>query len=677
MLVLGVSGGLDPVYLNREFLFPKNTSHDSAAVLVADGEVVAAVEEERLNRIKHTSKAAVSAIRFCLDSYGVRLHDLDRLAVYGDEKHISQSVRMAYYRNLEEENVKDIRGLIHEMLIDEFDDDIEDEKLRFVEHHNAHAISAYAQSGYDKSLILTIDALGDTTSGIVMSAQHNSLDTLQHLPIQKSLGMYYLDVIRFLGYDLFDEYKVMGLAPYGNPAKYRPLFKSFYQLLPNGDYIINSEFPSALCKIGRQRRRGELFTQGHKDIAASLQESLEEIVFHMLRYYQRKTGHTRLCLAGGVAHNCTVNGKILYSGMFEEVFVQPAAHDAGCAIGAAFQAFFDNNSRGDGPKRPMRQLDSVYWGKDIGGGEEIIGVLKGWLELIEFEHCEDIAEKGAELLAQGAVIGWAQGRSEFGPRALGNRSILADPRPAENKDTINSMVKKREAYRPFAPAILEEYVDDFFDLPSKGMRFPFMTFVVKVREDKKTLMKATTHVDGTARLQTVSRATNERFWRLIDAFRKRTGVPALLNTSFNNNAEPIVDSAADAITCFLTTGLDYLIIYDYLIRKKELRRESYMSLAPSLPEHVRLTRTKRYASRNQMLTAYEIQNDYKTNYGAAISPEMFDLLSAADGQAPLGALLRNFDGLSQEGEAAIIAEISELWSKRLIIMSPVNRQTAG
>jgi len=267
------------------------------------------------------------------------------------------------------------------------------------------------------------------------------------------------------------------------------------------------------------------------------------------------------------------------------------------------------------------------------------------------------------------VVGWVQGRSEFGPRALGNRSIVADPRPAENKDIINSMVKKREAYRPFAPAVLEEYADEFFKLPRPDMSSPFMTFVVQVREEKRELLKATTHVDGTARIQTVSRSTNSSFWKLIDEFRKRTGVPVLLNTSFNNNAEPIVDSVQDAIVCFLTTKLHYLSVGNYLVSKKNIDRAAYLTLVPQLPPYARLTQTKKFVSNDQTATFFEIGNTYAKQFAVEVSPDIFHLLSMADGKATLGDLLSG-PGKFQADPNAIVDELVELWSKRVVKLKP-------
>lgn len=670
MLVIGISGGLDPVYANRDFLFPYGTCHDSAAVLMDDGRVVAAIEEERLNRIKHTSKGAVSAIRFCLESYGAKLSDIDRLAIYTEEKSTSREVRMAYYRRLEEDSVMDLRGIVHEMLAQGLGEDIDDDRLLFVPHHLAHAESAYAQSGYDRSLVMTIDGVGDQSSGMLLSGEGTALDLLHILPVQKSLGIFYLDVIRFLGYDQFEEYKVMGLAPYGDASKYRPLFKKFYSLLSGGDYFINPDFPELLCKTGRRRKKHEPLKQSHTDIAAALQEALEEIVFHVLRYYQKKTGHGRLCLGGGVAHNCSLNGKILYSGMFREVFVQPAAHDAGCAIGAALHAFHQESALTGHSNGRRSQLDHVYWGTNIGSDDAIYDSLSRWETFIAWGYDEKITERTANLLAQGDVIGWVQGRSEFGPRALGNRSIVADPRPAENKDIINSMVKKREAYRPFAPSVLEEYAGEYFDLPQPGMRSPFMTFVVKVREDKREVLKATTHVDGTARVQTVSKETNGRFWELIDEFRKKTGVPVLLNTSFNNNAEPIVDSVEDAIVCFLTTRLNYLVVGNYLVSKKTIEPGSYLELAPSLPLYARLAQSRRFVSGQELATICELANSYHHQYNVRISAEVFELLKEADGEKSLDDLLSGQGIADPQQRAAIVEEMLSLWSKRALALHP-------
>jgi carbamoyltransferase len=661
MLVLGISGGVNLVY-EDQFPVSKGFFHDSAAALVDDGKIVAAIEEERLNRIKHTNKAPTSAVRFCLSTYGIDLHEVDRIAFYGTEQYFNNFLKQSYLFNLESDFI-DARTLVRRIFTKEFGYGVGDEKLVFVHHHLAHAVSAYALSGFNKSLILTIDGQGDGIAGMLLDADGKKLSRILSIPTSKSLGIFYNNVINFIGYGEFEEYKVMGLAPYGDPGKYRNLFKSLYTLLPNGDYLLHNDRLAVLYDVALPRKKKDPITQVHQDIAAALQESLEDIVFHILRHYRQKTGHTNLCLAGGVAHNCTLNGKILYSGIFSEVFVQPASHDAGTAIGAALYTQFQNDSN-----YQFSRLKQVYLGTDLGDDDFISETLADWGAFVEFEKVDNISKHAAGLIANGAIIGWVQGRSEFGPRALGNRSILADPRPAENKDIINEMVKKREAFRPFAPSVLEECASDYFDLPHDNAKFPFMIFVVKVRKEKQSLLGAVTHVDGTARIHTVSSETNGRFWELIHEFGKLTDVYVLLNTSFNNNVEPIIDSAEDAITCFLTTKLHYLVLGEYLVSRKRYDDMAYLKLIPSMPLHTRLQQMRRYVSSSEMELIFEIGNSYDRQRKITISSQMFDLLSAADGQTPLDDLIESHSGGGDK--KAIVDEILKLWSERVVKLRP-------
>jgi carbamoyltransferase len=662
VLILGISGGVNLVYENH---YPVNKGffHDAAAALIDDGSIVAAIEEERLNRIKHTNKAPASAIRFCLDSRGLSLNDVDKIAFYGTENQFNHFLKQTQLHNPKSEFIG-ARDLLHRIFRQEFGSGIEDDKIVFVHHHLAHATSACALSGFDKSLVLTIDGQGDGVAGMVLGAEGAKLSMIQSIPAQKSLGWFYDDVIRFIGYGEFEEYKVMGLAPYGDPAKFRSLFKSLYSLLPNGDYTLHKERLALLFDVTRPKGEAQPVIQTHQDIAAALQESLEEIVFHILTHYRNKTSHTDLCLAGGVAHNCSLNGKILYSGMFNNIFVQPASHDAGCAIGAALHVHHQNNP----DARPSR-LNHVYYGTDVGSNSSISKVLSGWGAFIEYEKAENVSSSAAKLIADGAIIGWVQGRSEFGPRALGNRSILADPRPAENKDIINSMVKKREAYRPFAPSVLEQCADEYFDLPSGKKQFPYMVFVVKVRKEKQQLLGAVTHVDGTARIHTVSKETNGRFWALINEFGKLTDVPVLLNTSFNNNVEPIVDSAEDAIVCFLTTKLHYLVLGDYIVRRKDHGDAAHSGLAPSLPKYTRMRQTKQYTSASEMTKRFELSNSYDDQYKVAISSEAFSILLSADGKMSLAELIDS-NGIGGDKRKAIIDEFLDLWAGRAVKLRP-------
>jgi carbamoyltransferase len=683
MITLGFNGGIDFPYEN-EFNFQSVDLHDSAAALVVDGKVVSAIEEERLNRIKHSNKTSIfSAVKFVLEDYGITIEDVDRVCYYMTEETCNRLLKFVSSKNF-----VPIRERIAGKINRRFNCNINEEKLCFVHHHLAHAVSTYNMSGFDDSLILTIDAYGDGLSGMVLKVENSDLEVIENIPVRESLGRFYTELIGYLGFRNFDEYKVMGLAPYGNPEAYRNVFKAFYQLLPNGRFKINTEYFNVLNNLeGIPREKGEPFTQVHKDVAAALQEALEIMVFHLLKYHKSQHNYKRLCLAGGVAQNCTLNGKILYSGMFEDVFVQPASYDAGTAIGAALYAYYDTSKN---KANSNSRLESVYWGTDIGTNDEILEKLKAWQPFVEYEKADNIAQKTAQLLADGSVVGWAQGRSEFGPRALGNRSILADPRPPENKDIINAMVKKREAFRPFAPSVLEEYVEEYYEVPGKYKKFPFMTFVLNVKEEKQKILGAVTHVDGTARIQTVSKETNPRYWQVIDEFRQLTGIPVLLNTSFNNNVEPIVDSFEDAMVCYLTTKLNYLVVGDYLIKKKDVQPRHYLDMVPNIPLHIQLVHTKKLISENQFEDVYEIRDNFlKTknvmggdalffpdlSFGlvkATVSAPLYAALKGADGNKSLSELMAADRQISGD-EARIdgfVKEIIDLWTLRLIKLRP-------
>src|SRR3989344_7403462 len=553
MLILGFNGGVDLIDEMPSTPY-KNNFHDSSAALIEDGKIVFAIEEERLNRIKHSTKFPILSIKSCLSSKGICLKDLDAITYYGQS--LTEWLRLRIVENPSLGLIADQAPFMKGMFEKTFGESVSLSKFHFILHHLAHAMSAYCLSGFENSLCLTIDGMGDGSAGKVYDIKRSKIKELCDIPIMDSMGSYYLNVIGFLGYGLFDEYKVMGLAPYGNPGKFRKIFTSFYKLYSKGEFeIIDSDkIFKKLFEVAAPRRKGEPFSQDNKDIAASLQESLETLIFHVLKHYRRVTKHENLCLAGGVAHNCTVNGKILQSGLFKNIFIQPAAHDAGCAIGSAL--YYHHKY---GQNTSKTKLKHVYLGTDIGENEDVAVQLEKWDKFLLFRRSPDVIRETASLLANGKVIGWVQGKSEFGPRALGNRSILADPRPERNKERINQLLKKREGYRPFAQSILEEVAEKYFtvDMTNETTKHQmgYMLYVLSVKKRYRKVLGAITHVDGTARIQTVSKETNEKYWKLIEAFGKETGIPIVLNTSFNNNAEPIVDSTEDAIVCFLTTGL--------------------------------------------------------------------------------------------------------------------------
>src|SRR5882724_9694271 len=537
MYILGIHSGLS---LEEEDGRPGFAQHDGAAVLLRDREIVAAIEEERLNRVKHSNFFPSRAIRSCLDQAGLALGQVDRVVVDISEPFMDTLLNARALRH-PSEPFQSARALLGGLLAREFQVDVA-ERIRFCHHHHAHAASAFHASGFDRSLVVTLDGDGDGLCGMVLVAREGRLQPLHEYPEAKSLGNWFTPLCRILGYTRFDEYKVMGLAPLGDPAVYADLFRRLYRLLPDGEYEI---FPwgMQLAELHRagllagMRGRGEPFTQAHRDFAAALQAALEDVGLHVVRHFRAATGEENLCLAGGVAHNCSLNGKILYSGLFRRIFVQPAAHDAGAALGAAWRILQEEGV--EPPREPMRH---VYLGAALPGRDEIQQTLAAWSGLVRFRQLPRVAESTAALLAEGAVVGWVQGRSEFGPRALGHRSILADPRPAANKDLINRMVKKREGYRPFAPSVVQERAGEFFRLTPDQTEFPFMIFVLEVRPEWRQALGAVTHADGTARVHTVTRGDDLLYWELLDEFGRRTGVPMLLNTSFNNNAEPIVDS---------------------------------------------------------------------------------------------------------------------------------------
>jgi carbamoyltransferase len=482
------------------------------------------------------------------------------------------------------------------------------------------------------------------------------LEALRSLSVPESLGLFYLSVIRYLGYDLFDEYKVMGLAPYGDPAVYREALQAAYKLLPEGRWSICEDRLVEALNAYPARRKGAPFTEQHQDLAAALQEALETLAFHLIGYFRETTGHRNLALAGGVSLNCTMTGKLLESGLFDGVFVQPASHDGGCALGAALYEWSRLN--------PIDLLDlhveHVYWGSEVGPEDAILNELQRWERLVRTERMDDVISSTAKMLAGDAVVGWVQGRSEYGPRALGNRSILADPRPAANKDRINRMIKKRESYRPFAPSVLEEELHSIFEISDHADVLRFMGFTAQVRPELRASLGAITHVDGSARLQTVSRKTNPKYWELIDAFRQETGIPLLLNTSFNNNAEPIVDSVRDAVVCYLTTGLDMLIVDNFLItRRDDVFEEAFLAFSAWLPEHHFVREVFERDADGRRISAVEIASSYDERRCQRISRRMREFLFS-DTSAALP------DEMSPDDRKTFVIELRELWSERWI-----------
>ncbi|RSD17102.1 carbamoyltransferase family protein [Amycolatopsis eburnea] len=660
MLILGINGNFsaegEEIARVEEYSF-----HDSSASLLRDGELIAAVEEERLNRIKQTTKFPARAVRACLAKADVRPEEIDAVAFYVTEDFADSTLNELYMRN-PRVPARYSRELIKERFAEDLGWQLPDEKLLFFNHHYSHALSSYTRSGFDDALVLVADGRGDWESTSVYKAVGGKLEVLAQVPAMFSLGLLYSLGTWRLGYGVGDEYKVMGLAPYGDPAVLRPQLESLYGLLPEGQFYFNFR-PAGYHYMQdfyadprlALRRKGEEFTQDHKDFAAALQEALEKILTHVLEHWAQETGLRKLAFGGGVAHNCSFNGKLLRSGLFDEVFVHPASHDAGAGEGAALAAHEQLTGALPAPIR-LRRADL---GPDIGTTAEIETALKAWSGLVEFEAHDDVTTWSAGRLAEGAVLGWVQGASEFGPRSLGHRSILADPRPKENQTRINAIVKKRESYRPFAPSVTAEAAADYFEIPETRGNFDFMSFALHVRPDRREELGAVTHVDGTARVQVVEADANPRFHALIEEFGRVTGTPVVLNTSFNNNAEPIVQTVADAVTTFLTTDLDYLVVGDFVVRPGLDRAAALAELVFAFRPVTRLRTTTRAEGE----PAHQVYLDYPGGPELTVLASTYELLTRLDGHTRIG-------DLAPELPAEVAAELQELWNLRFFTVAP-------
>jgi len=569
---------------------------DASAVLVRDGHLLAGVEEERLNRVKHWAGFPARAIGAVLEEAGTDLASVAHVAVSRDPRaHLLDKALFALRRrpglaqikdrlsNLR--HVADLPSRLHALGRGRFAG-----QAHNVEHHRAHAASAFYCSPFDEAACLTVDGFGDFLSSLSAVGRGSRLEVVDEVAFPHSLGILYTAVTQFLGFPAYgDEYKVMALASFGRPA-FLDAMRQIVRLEDDGrfqtdvDFFVHASegvtmswddgapvlgrlwsdrFPEA---FGPPRRADEDLTERHHDLAASLQAVYEEAFFHRLRWLGRRTGLRALCLAGGCALNSVANGKVRAETDFTDVFVQPAAGDAGTALGAALHVWHQDLGR---PRAFV--MRHAYFGPAF-AEDRIAAALRARLPGFESGAADGIRVRRwnetsglfrdtAAALARGAIVGWYQGRGEWGPRALGNRSILADPRRPEVKEVLNARVKRREAFRPFAPAVLEERALDWFDGAQPD---PFMVTVLPVRATQRPRVPAVTHVDGTARLQTVSRETNPRFWSLIRAFEDETGVPMVLNTSFNES-EPIVNTPEEAVDCFLRTRMDRLVLGDWVL----------------------------------------------------------------------------------------------------------------
>ena len=572
-----------------------NAYHGNAsAAIVCDGRLVAAVEEERFNRVKYAAGFPAQAIRYCLKEAGLELKDLDHVAVPRDPyarlgTKLFYAMRMPSFARDRVRVMAKFTG-IQEALAQAFDTDpaAVPAKFRRVEHHQAHLASAFFVSPFERAALLSADGLGDFASTMWGSGNGSRMKVDGAIAFPHSLGLFYSAVTQYLGFLKFgDEYKVMGLAAYGE-AEQLEAFRDIVREHGDGfrlglDYFTHHRsgpemswaeadktptmgkmFSEAMeRRLGPKRNPEEPLEQRHHNLASTLQARLEEIYLGMLKKLSERTGLKAVCLAGGVAFNCVANGKIFDKTGFEQVYVHPAAGDGGLAVGAAFYVWHQILRK---PRSFV--MDHAYWGPGYTRSEvrraiDANGLGNNGCRIEELPE-GDLMQRTAAIIADGKILGWFQGRAEWGPRALGNRSIVADPRRPEMKEILNQRIKHREIFRPFAPSILAESTGEWFE---KSQPSPFMTLAYSVRPEKRDKIPAPTHVDGTGRLQTVTREANPRYWSLIKAFERLTGVPVVLNTSFNDN-EPIVCRPEEALDCFQRTQMDALVLGDFLISRQ-------------------------------------------------------------------------------------------------------------
>ena len=570
--------------------------HDAAACLVRDGEIVAAAQEERFTRVKHDAEFPTHAVAYCLEAGGITASDLDAVAFYDKPFLTFERLLETYLACVPAGLPSFLKAMpvwlkkklwTPDLIARELD---YDGPVLFTEHHESHAASAFYPSPFERAAFLTADGVGEWATTSYGTGEGNHLRIAAELHFPHSLGLLYSAFTYFCGFRVNSgEYKLMGLAPYGEPRYVERIRDELIDLKPDGSFRLNLDyftFPVGLTMTGKRfeklfdgpRRTPEgPLTQREMDLARSVQVVTEEAMLNLTHHVHRETGETNLCLAGGVALNCVANGRLLREGPFERIWIQPAAGDAGGALGAALLTYYERSEA----QRSVAPEDSMQ-GSHLGPAfspDQIEAVLER--EGIPFERLDEAAllDRTAELLADGQVVGWFQGRAEFGPRALGHRSILADPRGRDVQRVVNLKIKFRESFRPFAPSVLEERAADLFDLDADS---PYMLLVAPVRDaqtggeglDRRhhtdSSIPAVTHVDGSARVQTVSEARSPLYYRLLRAFEARTGCPVLVNTSFNVRGEPIVGSPEDAIRVFRRTHMDALALGPFLVTKAAL-----------------------------------------------------------------------------------------------------------
>ena len=585
--------------------------HDSAAALVNNGETVAAAQEERFSRKKHDSRFPANAVRYCLDSAGLKSSDLDYVVFY-EKPFIKFDRLLENYLAFAPRGLRSFQMALplwireklfqKDLLCRELDSISPGgdwaAKMLFAEHHQSHAASAFFPSPFEDALVLTMDGVGEWTTTSAAFGRGNKITIIREILFPHSLGLLYSAFTYYTGFKVNSgEYKVMGLAPYGEPRYAQTIFDHLIDLKSDGSFRLNLDYFDYCTGLtmtnarfsqlfgGLPRKPEERLTQRHMDLAASIQAVLEEVVLRMTDSLSAQTGARNLCVAGGVGLNCVANGKVLRSGRFKGLWIQPAAGDAGGAVGAALAAYYIHKGQ---PRQIAARLDGMngaYLGPSFDNDEVQRRLTKAGAKLTVYNN-DELTARSVDALVAGKAVGWFQGRMEFGPRALGNRSILGDARSPTMQSLLNLKVKYRESFRPFAPSVLREDLRDWFEMDTDS---PYMLLVGYVQEQRRIAMTpaqqklfgieklnvprseipAVTHVDYSARVQTVHAETNPRYHALISAFKVRTGCPVIVNTSFNIRGEPIVCTPEDAFRCFMGTEIEVLVVENCFLRKED------------------------------------------------------------------------------------------------------------
>ncbi|MDZ4844811.1 MAG: carbamoyltransferase [Chitinophagales bacterium] len=591
--------------------------HDSAAAILKDGEIIAAAHEERFTRKKHDANFPVQAAKFCLEQCGKTLDDMEAVVFY-DKPFLKFERLLETYYGFAPKGVRSFitsmpvwmkeKLFLKKLIFDELKEvgkyDTKKLKLLFPEHHLSHAASAYYPSNYKDAAILTIDGVGEWSTASICHGQENKITILKELHFPHSVGLLYSAFTYYLGFRVNSgEYKLMGLAPYGNPNServkkyYNTIVSELADIKDDGSVWLNQKYFNyavgltmandaaweKLFDLKKREPEAET-TQAYCDLGLAIQQVTEDIVIKMARHAKALTGSENLCMAGGVALNCVANGKLLKENIFKNIYIQPAAGDAGGALGAALSGWHIYLDKPRTYSSSYDLMKGAYLGPEYFDHEVEFVTKKYDAPHTYFEDADELCNAVARLMSEGNVVGWVQGKAEWGPRSLGNRSILADPRNTEMQKRLNLKIKYRESFRPFAPAVLEEDVDEYFDLQQQS---PYMLLIGEVKKElrehlpsnyhdlplkeklyyTRSTLPAITHLDFSARVQTVSKETNPRFHKLITAFKEFTGVGVVVNTSYNVRGEPIVNTPDDAYRCFINTEMDYLVVGNYLFDK--------------------------------------------------------------------------------------------------------------